>query len=138
MEYTKEWINKVNRGGLFPLNDQFFIVIEIEVQIILPQYVTRVRKSDCRNFQVKVIDQVCSHDDVQWYWTLLSTCIVSEDHAIELLREIVTLFVTIRGFSLATLWLEMYKAKTLNTTKKSHGLRKNLRDQNTNNFISMM
>ncbi len=70
MEYTKEWINKVNRGGLFPLNDvtyQFFIVIEIEVQILLPQYVTRVRKSDCGNFQVKVIDQVCGHDDVQWY-----------------------------------------------------------------------
>lgn len=38
-EYTKEWMDKVNRGGLFPLNDityQLFIAIEKEVQVILP------------------------------------------------------------------------------------------------------
>ena len=131
-EYTKEWINKVNRGGLFPLNDityQLFIAIEKEVQVILPQYLASARPSDCKskeNFQLEVVDKVCNSDDVQWHWTLLSTCIDSEDHAIELLREIATLCITIRGFSIAATWLEVYKLATRKTVKRSSALRKEL------------
>ena len=36
--YTKEWIGKVNRGGLFPLNNLayiFFIAVEKEVKVLL-------------------------------------------------------------------------------------------------------
>ena len=112
-DYTKEWISKVNRGGLFPLNDvayQLFIGMEKIIQVILPTYLSTLRPSDQKskeNFQLQVIDQVCNSDDVQWHWTLLSTCIESEDHAIELLRKIVTLTVTIRGFALAASWLEV-------------------------------
>ena len=51
-------------------------------------------------------NMMLSNDDVQWNWTLLSQCIESEDNAIELLCEIVKLWVTIRGFSLAT-WLKV-------------------------------
>ena len=39
LDYTKEWIDKVNRGGLFPLNDStylFFVTVEKEVRLILP------------------------------------------------------------------------------------------------------
>ena len=65
-----------------------------------------------KNFQLEVVDKVCNSDDVQWHWTLLSTCIDSEDHAIELLWEIATLCITIRGFSIAATWLEVYKLAT--------------------------
>ena len=76
---------------------------------------------------------MCNSDDVQWHWTLLSTCIESENHAIELLRKIVTLTVTIRGFALAASWLEVYKLETRKTTKKSSGLRKNFPRMNNCN-----
>lgn len=131
-EYVKEWITKVNRGGLFPLNDisyQLFIAIEKEIQLVLPQYLSSIRPSDCKskeNFQLKVLDQVCNSNEVQWYWTLLSTCIEAEEDAIELLREIAKLCITIRGFSLAASWLEVYKLEAHETTKKSRGLRKEL------------
>lgn len=128
-EYTKEWIDRVNRGGLFPLNDityQFFIVIEQEVQVILPDHVLRTSKSK-DDIQLHVIDKIVNNEDIQWYWTLLSQCIDAEDHAIELLQEIVKLWVTIRGFALAATWLEVYKKEKQKTTKKSTGLRKGLK-----------
>ena len=69
---------------------------------------------------------MCNSDDVQWHWTLLSTCIDSEDHAIELLQEIATLCITIRGFSIAATWLEVYKLATRKTVKRSSAFRKEL------------
>ena len=39
---TKDWIDKVNRGELFPLNDTsycFFVAIEKVVRVLLPRYV---------------------------------------------------------------------------------------------------
>ena len=50
-------------------------------------------------------------NDVQFYWTLISQDIEKEDHAIELLLDIADMWVKIRGFSLASSWLEEYKKK---------------------------
>ena len=43
---------------------------------------------------------------------LISQDIEKEDHAIELLLDIPNMWVTIRGISLASSWLEEYKKKT--------------------------
>ena len=93
LDYTKDWIDRVNRGGLFPLNDitfEFFVAVERRVKGILPDYVTGISKSK-EDFQVQVLDTIVADDNIKWHWTLLSQCIDSEDHAIELLREIVKL-----------------------------------------------
>ena len=65
-------------------------------------------------------------DDVQWEWCLLSQDIDSYEEGAEVLNDIVKLWVTIRGFSLAASWLEKSKKKEKKTTKKSTGLRKQL------------
>ena len=44
LAYTREWMDKVNCGGIFPLNDatyQFFICIEKEVRVLLPTYMAK-------------------------------------------------------------------------------------------------
>jgi len=128
LSYTKEWIDKVNRGGLFPLNDMtylFFVAIEIVVRVLLPRYV--VKPSESRDqFKEEIINTIIKNEVIQSYWTLISKCITSEEDAVELLREIVSVWVTIRGFSLAANWMEVYKQETKKTTKKSKGLRKEL------------
>ena len=43
-----------------------------------------------------------------------------------LLIEIVNLWVTIRGFSLAASWMEEYKKNNKKNTQKSTGLRKSI------------
>ena len=64
---------------------------------------------------------------VQFYWSLSSIDIDTEDNAALLLKEIIELWLTIRGFSIAGQWLEIYKSNRQVTTKKSKSLRKTLK-----------
>ena len=57
---------------------------------------------------------------MQFRWTHIE----KEDHAIELLQDIAEMWVTIRGFSLASSWLEEYKKKA--EVSKSRALQKDL------------
>ena len=56
-------------------------------------------------FKELVIKSITDSEEVQWNWTLISQCIVSEDDA---------LWVTIRGFSITALWMETFKIKHKN------------------------
>ena len=45
LTYTRVWIEKINRGGLFPLNDKTFrLFTEIEkiVRVLLPKHIVQV------------------------------------------------------------------------------------------------
>ena len=60
LDYTKEWIDKVNRGGLFPLNDVtflFFVSVEVEVRHILPTHMTKPPESSDA-FKQDVIERI--------------------------------------------------------------------------------
>ena len=56
-----------------------------------------------------------------------SVDIDNDEHGAELLHHIIELWVTIRGFSIATSWLEDYKRVMNTTTQKSAGLHKGLK-----------
>ncbi len=46
LEYTKEWMAKVNRGGLFPLNNQAFtLFVEIEKRCLQVTCSKRLQKT---------------------------------------------------------------------------------------------
>ena len=62
----------------------------------------------------------------EFYWSLLSHDIDDLEKSKALLLEIVQLWVTIRGFSMASSWLEDYKSLNKKGTKKSTGLRKSI------------
>ena len=126
LAYTKLWLERVNRGGLFPLNDEtfhLFIKIEKMVRILLPKHMI---KANSTKGVEDIIDKVLEDDDVQFHWTLISQDIESDDEAQELLHEIIHLWINIRGFSIASVWIETYKQATKQTTQKSTGLRKHL------------
>ena len=75
----------------------------------------------------RVLSKRIMHNEaVEWNWTLLSQCIDAESDAIELLEAIVTLWVTVRGFSITATWMEVYKSTTKKTNVKNPGLRKGL------------
>jgi hypothetical protein len=125
LAYTKKWIDQINRGGLFPLNDEtfhLFIVIEKYVRQYLPKYCT----NDPAQFTKNVHEKVFEQDDVQFYWTLLSQDIDCPESSQILLGEIIKLWITIRGFAMAASWVEIYKTTEKKNTQKSTGLRKSL------------
>ena len=128
LEYTEHWFTIVNRGGLFPLNENsfaMFIEIEKYVRYYLPKHVLSTT-ADKKSFKDNVHRKVVDNENVQFYWTLLSQEIDNLEHAQELLQEIVKLWVTVRGFSLTATWMECYKVKEKKTLQKSTGLRKSI------------
>ena len=58
---------------------------------------------------------------------MLSIDIEEEEHNSELLRHIIQLWLTIRGFSISNAWMENYKCAVKSVTAKSKSLRKNLK-----------
>ena len=128
LAYSLEWSRAVNRGGLFEINDEtfhLFQAIELDMQKRLLSTLTSFsdKSEDQRQF---IIDAVAADTDVQFVWAHLSSDIKEEDHAIHLLKEIIGLWLTIRGFSIASAWTEQYKRATNTNSQKSKGLRKNL------------
>ena len=124
--YTKSWIEKVNRGGLFPLNDEtFYLFIEIEkkVNLLLPQHI--IGSNSCKNIGT-LLDEILRNKEIQFRWAIEAVNIESEEQSQALLKEIVNLWTAIRGFSIAAVWMETYKEATKETTQKSTGLRKHL------------
>ena len=65
--YTKVWFEKINRGGLFPINEQtfhFFISVEEQVCILLPLHIT---KNDSSKDIKCVITDILKDENVQFY-----------------------------------------------------------------------
>ncbi len=124
LEYTKSWLNKVNRGGLFVINDEtfnVFLAIEKCVRVILPLHTYSSTTDDIEQLTKKVLED----GDVLFCWSLLVVDL-STDEEVELLKRVVKLWITVRGFSIAASWLESYKEANKVTVKKSTGLRKHL------------
>ena len=122
LAYTRKWIDLVNRGGLFSLNDESFVDIEKVLRVVLPRH-ELVTRTDENSFKQDVHSVIIQNDDVQFHQSVLSQDIDDPDDAQELLTEIVKLWVTIRGFSMTASWMEAYKKNEQKTTQRSTGLR---------------
>ena len=126
-EYTTKWIELVNRGGLFEINNTAYTFFrEIEM---------KVRKKLFTAFDTKAVYQdpseninsIGSDDDIQFYWTILSVDIENEAQATKLLKQIIGTWLTVRGNSIAGTWLEQYRQITKPGPSKKKGLRKDLK-----------
>ena len=119
---SEEWLDLVDRGGLCRVNDtafSLFQAMELEVRSHLQRHAAVVTE----NFKEVVTRRVFESDEVKTIWTWLSNEWEDEDSKL-LFRMIVELFVTVRGFSYASAWIEQHKINTAKTLQKSKGLRK--------------
>ena len=67
LAYTRTWIDKVNRGGLFPLNNdsfRFFVCIEQEVKRLLPTFMVK-SNADSHAFKESVVKCIVLNEDVE-------------------------------------------------------------------------
>ena len=131
LDYTKEWVEKINRGGLFDISDEayrLFVSIEISMRSKLMEHLKKRKLTeDSKEGKAAIIDYVLNNNDVQFYWSMLSIDIEEEEHNSELLHHIIQLWLTIRGFSISKAWMENYKCAVKSGTAKSKSLRKNLK-----------
>ena len=121
----EEWTDLVDQGGLWHVRENthsLFLCLEEEVRPLLPSLLSETDKKE------KIINELSTNEDVLFYWLIVGADFEEDDERVhtELLRRIIELFVTIRGFSYASGWLEKYKQISKKGTQKSKSLRKRI------------
>ena len=133
LHYTKDWIARVNRGGLFKVNDQtykLFVSLEMKVR----QHLAFLFHAETTSKQT-VIDDIMQDEDVLFNWAI--TADIDDDSlSHELLSHIVNLWLTIRGFSAAGAWMEHYKQ--CKEVRIKGGLRKGLKRRHASGHDDML
>ena len=76
----------------------FFLSLEEEIRVLLSSLFTKENRKE------KIFEEFCNIEDVQFYWLIVNDDVDKEDQDVhsELLKQVVELFVTIRGFSYAS------------------------------------
>lgn len=123
---NEEWTKMMDRGGLWHVKETtyaLFLSIEEEIRNHLITLVTPAPESKC-----EILKKVTNSDDVQFYWLITTADFEIDDKQTHetLLQMIVELYLTIRGFSYASIWMEKFKQSTKKSTQRSKSLRRDL------------
>lgn len=73
LEYTTNWVSKVNRGGLFEVNDTAYLLFREIEDNIRDKLTHRLQKSSAPpeiNQKEEIISSTISDENIQFYWTL--------------------------------------------------------------------
>ena len=123
---SEDWVKNIDRGGLKHITNMTYMMFE-SMEIELRRHLRIADMAHGSGIKDKVKTEIVSNEDVRFYW-----CIVSADWDEEksqcLLHMICDLWITIRGFSTVSGWLEKYKQTQTHkkTVQKSKGVRKQL------------
>ena len=120
LDYVKVWTNNIDRGGLsHASNDayRFFVALETAFYHLL-------KSGEPKD---KIISGIMTNANVLFLWEIATD--LPEDksrQSLLLLQEVVQLWYSMRGFSIANNLLEQYKKAMKTTTKGRKGIRKEL------------
>ena len=117
-EYVKSWTKNNDRGGLKHVSLDTFNCFKA-IELISHRLISEGGYKD------DVISHTVCDPNVVFHWDLVSD-ISDEAHSLELLREVIELWFTIRGFSIANQLFEDYKRASKMNIKGKKGLRKTL------------
>jgi len=132
LDYTSQWIKIVNRGGLYEVNDDVFLLfkeIEKSMQVKLMSHLEHGANppSEQSSQKEEILQRIVSDSNVSFYWDIVSYNIQDDDRRSELLAHIARVWLTMRGFSITSQWMEQYKHVSSANTRKKKGLRKELK-----------
>ena len=122
---SAHWVNVVDRGGLVHINEatyMLFCSMEEEVRHHLQLSRIAELSEGCRK---QIEKGLLESDDLLFHWCMLTVDIDDSD-ASDLLGMIVHLWITVRGYSFTSAWLEMYKQSKKKALQKSKALRKDI------------
>ena len=97
------------------------VAMEMKFQAVIRQ----LCKDHQVNLKIKVTEAIVASEDVALHWnTVSANWEIEEKQA--LFPMISDLWITMRGFSFASTWIEKYKERSKKMVQKSKGLRKYL------------
>ena len=75
LDYTREWVDKVNRGGFIYVGDNaynLFVAIEIAMQVALTNHIHSSYKLESRAKKEVIVDTVVTNEEVLFHWFILA------------------------------------------------------------------
>ena len=125
LEYTRNWIFLINKGGLFEINDMTYSLFR-EIEMKVRRHLLLQFNKAAANQRESIISTIASDESIQFFWTILSVDTEDETQPVNILKLIIGLWLNIRGFSLAGTWQDNYMcANKISQRKKP--LRKDLK-----------
>ena len=127
IEFTKIWIEKVNRGGLFLVSDCVYELFHAMEQV-LHQFLSRIPEKSHLDKE-KAISAMIEDNEIQFYFSVLS-CDIDTETSQRVLEDMIRLWITTRGNSYASAIVEQYKA-IKGALKRKKALRKDLKQKSS-------
>ena len=125
---NEEWLDSVDRGGLWHVQENtfyFFCALEEAVQLQLKQLAQSAHAA-----QKRMIEAITASDNVQFYWQIVTADFDEEEEVKSVLLSMISeLYLTMQGFSFANSWVEKFKQSVKKSTQKSKSLRRELYSQ---------
>lgn len=130
--YTEKWVNHVNRGGLYRVNDQFYLFvkeIELKVRSVLNN---NLLVNYCNEDLRKVLTEKLSESqDIDLKWTELTRQISNLHLKQKMLKQIFRKWINVRTYHFVRTWIQISKRKqdkkkTILSEKGEPALRKTL------------
>lgn len=127
-EAYREWLRKVNRGGLFVIGDALYETF-IAIKMVERKYLKDIENPFYNTIDLESqIENVITNEDVLFWWALF-TATLENDLADILLKKIVKHWITLRGFSFCKNIVEQYKESNKSSLKRKRSLRKELQQK---------
>ena len=128
LQYTKSWTERIDRGGLFKVNDEFYVFIRrIEMvarNVFNKQLIINYKGEDVREILLEKFDQSVLIDQS---WNGLLRNIENKQLCVILKDVILKKWVGIRARSFVNAWIQVAKRKHIEISDKSEpSLRKTL------------
>lgn len=122
---TEEWTNRIDRGGLWHINDNAYLIFSIFEEEIRKHLKVSALKSLNDTIKKKIVDAILANEELLFQWTLLSA---NADDAVgmDILKRICELYLTVRGFAFSSSCMELYKDHNKKSLQKSKAIRKKI------------
>lgn len=118
---SEEWVRAIDRGGLILVSDELYMMFQ-SMELELRKH---LKLGNDVNIKDNAMKELMDNEDVLFYWSLVSVDF-DEAESNELLKLIIQHWITVRGFSFVSGFMEKYKQRNKKSTQKSKGLRKTL------------
>ena len=118
---TETWTNLIDRGGLWHISDQTYSLFATMEEEIGQHLSLATASKQCEGAREQLTNSIFQNEDLLFQWAIL-TPEFDNDVTSAVLKKIVELYVTIRGFAFATSCLEMYKQALKKTLQKKKAL----------------
>ena len=126
----EEWVNMVNRGGLWQINDDVYGVFLTLEEIIRSVLQKEIADQIDDGTKKKIMDKILGDEDLLFQWCFVVRTAVDIEHSEVLMTTIAELYLTVRGYEFASSCLELYKQANEQTLQKKKGLRTKLASSN--------